>query len=67
VNVGGFRHVRTTGDHLIFRWDQPDDHDADPRSVPLHGSVGINTLRSIADSAVRRECEAFCACLGSNR
>jgi hypothetical protein len=27
VNVGGFRHVRTTGDHLILRWDPPESHE----------------------------------------
>jgi predicted RNA binding protein YcfA (HicA-like mRNA interferase family) len=52
VNVGGFRHVRTTGDHLILRWDPPEDHDTESRvvSVPVHESVSIGTLRDIAHS-----------------
>jgi predicted RNA binding protein YcfA (HicA-like mRNA interferase family) len=64
VNVGGFRHVRTTGDHLILRWDPPDDHtETEPRIVvvPAHDSVSIGTLRDIADDAGAKEFEAFCS------
>jgi predicted RNA binding protein YcfA (HicA-like mRNA interferase family) len=63
VNVGGFRHVRTTGDHLILRWDPPADHeDTDPRivSVPAHDSLSIGTLRDIADDAGADDFDAFC-------
>jgi predicted RNA binding protein YcfA (HicA-like mRNA interferase family) len=62
VNAGGFEHVRTTGDHLILRWDPPSDHDVDPRivSVPLHDSVAVGTLRSIAEDAGANDFEAFC-------
>jgi predicted RNA binding protein YcfA (HicA-like mRNA interferase family) len=64
VNVGGFRHVRTTGDHLILRWDPPADHDdTGPRvvTVPAHDSVSIGTLRDIADDASAEDFESFCA------
>jgi predicted RNA binding protein YcfA (HicA-like mRNA interferase family) len=69
VNVGGFRHVRTTGDHLILRWDPPNSHDTDPRivSVPLHDSVSIGTLRDIADDAGAENFERFCAWIDQNR
>lgn len=69
VNVGGFEHIRTTGDHLILRWDPPDDHDTDPRivTVPLHDSVSIGTLRDIADSAGAAEFDAFCVWIDRNR
>jgi predicted RNA binding protein YcfA (HicA-like mRNA interferase family) len=69
VNVGGFRHVRTTGDHLILRWDPPESHDTDPRivSVPLHDSVSIGTLRDIADDAGANDFEAFCCWIDRNR
>jgi predicted RNA binding protein YcfA (HicA-like mRNA interferase family) len=64
VNVGGFRHIRTTGDHLILRWDPPTDHDdTDPRivTVPAHDSISIGTLRDIADDAGADDFQAFCA------
>jgi len=69
VNAGGFRHVRTTGDHLILRWDPPDDHATEPRvvTVPLHDSVSIGTLRDIADSAGAEDFDAFCAWVERNR
>ena len=63
VNTGGFRHVRTTGDHLIVRWDPPADHeDADPRivTVPPHDSISIGTLRDIAEDAGAVDFESFC-------
>ena len=62
VNVGGFRHVRTTGDHLILRWNPPPDHDIEPRtvSVPAHESVSIGTLRDIAHDAGADDFESFC-------
>ena len=69
VNAGGFSHVRTTGDHLILRWDPPQSHDTDPCivSVLLHDSVSIGTLRSIAESAGARDFEAFCRWVDANR
>jgi len=69
VNAGGFRHVRTTGDHLILRWDPPESHDTDPRivSIPLHDSVSIGTLRDIADDAGANNFEAFCRWIDRNR
>jgi predicted RNA binding protein YcfA (HicA-like mRNA interferase family) len=68
VNVGGFEHVRTTGDHLILRWDPPSAHDTEPRivTVPLHESVSIGTLRSIADSAGAEDFDAFCEWIDRN-
>ena len=36
VNVGSFRHIRTTGDHLILRWEPPESHEsADTRIVTV--------------------------------
>jgi predicted RNA binding protein YcfA (HicA-like mRNA interferase family) len=69
VNVGGFEHVRTTGDHLILRWDPPAEHETDPRivTVPLHDSISIGTLRDIADSAGAEDFEAFCAWIDRNQ
>jgi len=69
VNVGGFEHVRTTGDHLILRWDPPAEHETEPRivTVPLHNSISIGTLRDIADSAGADEFDAFCDWIDRNR
>lgn len=69
VNTGGFRHVRTTGDHLILRWDPPEEHDTEPRivTVPLHESVSIGTLRNIAEDAGADNFEAFCTWIDRNR
>ena len=68
VNVGGFSHVRTTGDHLILRWDPPESHDTDPRivTVPLHNSVSIGTLRQIAEDAGAEDFESFCKWIDRN-
>lgn len=63
VNVGGFQHVRTAGDHLILRWEPPADHEeADTRvvSVPAHDSISIGTLHDIADDAGAEDFESFC-------
>lgn len=69
VNTGGYRHVRTTGDHLILRWDPPESHDTKPRivTVPLHDSVSIGTLRDIADDAGANDFDAFCRWIDRNR
>jgi predicted RNA binding protein YcfA (HicA-like mRNA interferase family) len=70
VNIGGFRHVRTTGDHLILRWEPPADHDdTDTRivTVPAHDSISIGTLRDIADDAGAEDFEAFCAWIDEHR
>ena len=70
VNVGGFRHVRTTGDHLILRWDPPENHEnTDPRvvTVPAHDSISIGTLHDIADDAGATDFEAFCEWIDAHR
>ncbi|MFB6176913.1 MAG: type II toxin-antitoxin system HicA family toxin [Halobaculum sp.] len=69
VNVGGFTHVRTTGDHLILRWEPPEDHETTtPRvvSVPSHESISIGTLRDIARDAGTRDFDAFCEWIDRN-
>lgn len=70
VNVGGYRHVRTTGDHVILRWEPPADHDTtETRTVvvPLHDSVSIGTLHDVASDAGARDFEAFCEWIAANR
>lgn len=63
VNVGGFRHVRTAGDHLILRWEPPADHEETEIrtvTVPAHDSISIGTLHDIAEDAGAEDFEAFC-------
>jgi len=70
VNVGGFRHVRTTGDHLILRWVPPESHEnTDTRvvTVPAHDSISIGTLHDIADDAGAENFEAFCKWINEHR
>lgn len=69
VNVGILRHVRTTGDHVILRWNRPEEHTTEPRTVvvPLHDSVSIGTLRDIADDAGAEDVDAFCAWIDRHR
>lgn len=70
VNAGGFRHVRTTGDHLILRWDPPESHqDTDARvvTVPAHESVSIGTLHDIADDAGATDFDSFCEWIDDHR
>jgi predicted RNA binding protein YcfA (HicA-like mRNA interferase family) len=69
VNVGNFDHVRTTGDHLILRWEPPAGLDTDARvvSVPLHDSVSIGTLHDIATDAGAKDFDAFCEWIDRHR
>lgn len=70
VNIGGFQHVRTTGDHLILRWEPPDSHentDARTVTVPAHDSISIGTPHDIADDAGAENFEAFCEWIDEHR
>lgn len=69
VNTGNFRHIRTTGDHLILEWVHPDGPDIERRvvSIPLHDPVRIGTLRQIARAAGARDFDAFCKWIDRNR
>lgn len=69
VNVSGFAHVRTTGDHLILRWDPPEEHNTASRvvTVPLHESVSIGTLHDTAEDAGANDFDSFCKWIDRNR
>lgn len=62
VNSGIYEWVRTNGDHAILRWEPPESHDADARTVPvpLHEEVSEGTLRSIAEQAGAKDFREFC-------
>ena len=63
-----FHVVDRTGSHVKLRYEHPTNPD-DVRlvSVPLHDSVAIGTLRSIADDAGAEDFDAFCRWIDRNR
>jgi predicted RNA binding protein YcfA (HicA-like mRNA interferase family) len=69
VNSGIYEWVRTNGDHAILRWEPPDDHDADARTVPvpLHDELSPGTLRDIASQSGAKDFDEFCDWIERNR
>lgn len=69
VNSGIYEWVRTRGDHAILRWEPPDGHDADARTVPvpLHDELSTGTLRKIAELAGAKDFDRFCEWIDRNR
>lgn len=69
VDSGIFEWDRTTGDHAMLRWEPPEDHDTDARTVPvpLHEELDRGTLGSIAEQAGARDFEAFCEWIDRHR
>lgn len=70
VNVRDFWHIRTTGDHLILRWDPPESHEnTDTRivTVPAHDSISIGTLHDIAGDAGAKDFQTFCEWIDQHR
>ena len=61
VNSGIYEWVRTNGDHAILRWNPPDNHDSDARTVPvpLHDELDTGTLRSIGEQAGMKDFDEF--------
>ncbi|WP_135304100.1 type II toxin-antitoxin system HicA family toxin [Haloarcula amylovorans] len=56
-----FYIVDRTGSHVKLRYEHPTNED-DIRvvSVPMHDSISIGTLRSIADQSGAEDFEAWC-------
>ncbi|XGI83764.1 type II toxin-antitoxin system HicA family toxin [Halorutilales archaeon Cl-col2-1] len=69
VNKGNFVWDRTTGDHMILKWEPPENHDTNPRTVtvPRHESLRTGTLRNIADQAGADDFDEFCRWIDNNR
>jgi len=69
VNSGIYEWVRTNGDHAILRWEPPEDHDSDARTVPvpLHDELDTGTLRSIGEQAGMKDFDAFREWIDWNR
>lgn len=69
VDSGIYEWERTRGDLVILRWDPPEDHDAEARTVPvpLHDELAEGTLRDIADQAGAKEYQRFKSWIEQNR
>ena len=68
VNSGIYEWVRTNGDHAILRWEPPDDHEADARTVPvpLHDELSEGTLKKIGELAGMKDFQEFKAWIDRN-
>ncbi|WP_231587852.1 type II toxin-antitoxin system HicA family toxin [Halostagnicola sp. A56] len=68
VNHGPFYLDRIKGDHFILRWEPPDDHDSDARTVPVprHDEVSTGTLKKIGEQAGMKEFQRFLEWLDRN-
>lgn len=65
----GWYPIRRVGDHIILKWEPPDDHDdSEPRtvSIPLHESLATGTLNGISKDAGANNFDEFCAWIESN-
>lgn len=69
VNSGIYEWIRTRGDHAILRWEPPDGHATDARTVPvpLHDELSIGTLQNIANLAGAKDFDRFCEWIDENR
>ena len=69
VNSGIYERKRTRGDQAILRWEPPEDHDAEARTVPvpLHDEISEGTLKDIADQAGANNYQKFKAWIDQNR
>lgn len=69
VNSGIYELVRIRGGHAILRWEPPDDHAANARTVvvPLHEELNEGTLREIGNQAGMIEFQEFKAWIDRNR
>lgn len=64
-----WRHVRTAGDHVILKWEPPEQHkdgEAKTVSIPLHDELSPGTLKSIAKDAGANDPQDFYEWIESN-
>lgn len=69
VDSGIYEWDRTRGDHAILRWEPPEDHDAEARTVPvpLHDELSDGTLRDIGEQAGMKDFQDFKHWIDRNR
>lgn len=68
VNKGDYWVDRVTGSHYILKWEAPDDHDTDNRtvSVPRHDRLKTGTLKKIMEQAGGTDFQTFCEWVDRN-
>jgi len=61
VNCGPFYVDRIRGGHYILRWDPPEGHDTDARTVPVpdHDEIRRGTLKEIGKQAGMKDFDKF--------
>ena len=69
INSGIYEWERTRGDHAILRWEPPEGHDSEARTVPvpLHDEISEGTLREIGEQARMQDFQEFKAWIDRNR
>ncbi|WP_178917160.1 type II toxin-antitoxin system HicA family toxin [Natronomonas gomsonensis] len=63
----GYRHDRTSGDHVILKYTHPETSETRTVTVPLHDRVRIGTLQSIADQCGADDFRAWCEWIDEHR
>lgn len=56
----GYTPVERTGSHLKLRYDHPETDEVRNVTVPIHGEIHRDTLRSIADQCGAEDFDAWC-------
>lgn len=61
VNSGPFYLARIKGDHYILRWDPPEHHESEARTVrvPDHDELSTGTLQEIGEQAGMKDFQEF--------
>jgi predicted RNA binding protein YcfA (HicA-like mRNA interferase family) len=63
-----FYIVDRTGSHVKLRYEHPsNENDVRVVSVPMHDSISIGTLRSIAEQSGAEDFESWCRWIDENR
>lgn len=69
VNSEIYEWRRTSGDHAILRWEPPEGHDSEARTVPvpLHDEISQGTLRDIGEQAGMKDFQEFKGWIDRNK
>ena len=63
----GYTPVDRTGSHFQLRYEHPETGEVRNVTVPLHGEIQTDTLRTIADQCGAEEFDAWCRWIDRNR
>lgn len=62
-----YRKDRQRGSHVILKYTNKETGEKRTVTVPMHDSISIGTLHSIADQAGAKDFDAFCRWIDRNR